>query len=175
MASFLYYIIEPVKHFKNHTMKKDIKKTIEVLNDLIKINNDRIAGYEKAKTEIAASEGDLITLFTEMIAQSRNFLGQLRSEVLTNDGELSSGTTFMGKLYRSWMDVKATFSGNDRQSILNACEFGEDAAQKAYEMANDEREVTEQAISLILLQRRELRNSHNKIKQYKDEKTISSL
>jgi hypothetical protein len=33
------------------------------------------------------------------------------------------------------MDVKVSFSGNDRQAILESCEFGEDAAQKAYKDA----------------------------------------
>ena len=40
-----------------------------------------------------------------------------------------------GKIYRTWMDVKAAFARKERLSVLEACEFGEDAAQRAYEAA----------------------------------------
>jgi uncharacterized protein (TIGR02284 family) len=35
-----------------------------------------------------------------------------------------------GTLHRMWLDVKATFSGHDRKSILEECERGEDAIKK---------------------------------------------
>ena len=38
------------------------KETIEVLNDLIQINNDRIAGYEKAIKETKSEDEDLKVL-----------------------------------------------------------------------------------------------------------------
>ena len=41
--------------------------TIETLNDLIMINNDRIAGYEKAMEELKGKETDLTVLFEKMI------------------------------------------------------------------------------------------------------------
>jgi hypothetical protein len=45
-------------------------ETIEVLNDLIQINNDRIAGYEKAIRETKPEDDDLKVLFATMIAES---------------------------------------------------------------------------------------------------------
>ncbi|HEY5747272.1 MAG TPA: hypothetical protein VIU12_14440 [Chryseolinea sp.] len=39
------------------------EKTIEVLNDLIRINNDRIEGYKKASANTHIAEADLKTLF----------------------------------------------------------------------------------------------------------------
>ena len=38
---------------------------IEVLNDLIRINNDRIAGYEKAADEARDIDVDLRTIFSQ--------------------------------------------------------------------------------------------------------------
>jgi hypothetical protein len=49
---------------------QNTKETIEVLNDLIQINNDRITGYEKAIKETKAEDEDLKILFATMIAES---------------------------------------------------------------------------------------------------------
>ncbi len=42
------------------------EKVIDALNDLVKINNDRIEGYEKA-IEDSKSDGEYNSLFREMI------------------------------------------------------------------------------------------------------------
>ena len=46
-------------------------ETIEILQDLVKINSDRIAGYEHALKELKDEDGDLRTLFEGMIDESR--------------------------------------------------------------------------------------------------------
>ena len=108
------------------------EKLSEVLNDLIQINNDRITGYEKAADETKDIDVDLQGIFHKMADESRKYKTELVAEVGRLGGEPAEGTTGMGKIYRVWMDVKATFTGHDRQSALESCEFGEDAAQKAY-------------------------------------------
>ena len=44
--------------------------TIEILNDLIKINNDRIKGYEKAIENTETLEAELKTLYARMAEES---------------------------------------------------------------------------------------------------------
>jgi len=46
-----------------------IEHQISALNDLVKINNDRIAGYEKATD--GTEDEDLKILFAEYIEQSK--------------------------------------------------------------------------------------------------------
>lgn len=53
----------------------------EVLNDLIEINNDRITGYERAIEELEERDADLVSLFRDMIQESRNHKVALVSEV----------------------------------------------------------------------------------------------
>ena len=118
--------------FEKYFMKKN-EELVEVLNDLIKINNDRIVGYQKASDETDKIDIDLRTVFQEMASQSREYMQQLTQEVKNLGGDVSKGTTMPGKLYRVWMDLKANFTGSDRETILSSCEFGEDAAQKAYD------------------------------------------
>jgi uncharacterized protein (TIGR02284 family) len=143
------------------------EKSAEVLNDLIQINNDRVAGYERAAKETDAKDLDLISLFNDMASESRQYLSELRRSVQSVGEEPAEGTTFSGKIYRAWMDVKATFTGKDRKAILASCEFGEDAAQKAYEQALNE-DLDADVRQLVVDQKASLRKSHDRIKRLRD-------
>lgn len=143
---------------------------IGALNDLIKINNDRIEGYDKATAELQDGEnGDLKSLFSDMISESKTYKSALESKVIAYDGSTDGGTTASGKLYRAWMDVKAAFSGGDRASVLSNCEAGEDTAQKAYKTAIEDPEVMEETKVLLREQKQSLRTSHDKIKALRDQ------
>lgn len=145
------------------------EKLIEVLNGLIEINNDRVTGYEKASKETSAIDVDLQSIFLSMANDSRKFASQLSDEVRKLGGEAETGTTNSGKLYRVWMDVKTTFTGKDRQSILELCEFGEDAAKDAYKdaLASDAN-IDTPTRQLITDQQSTLSTAHNLIKKYRD-------
>ena len=105
----------------------------EVLNDLVQINNDRIEGYRRAISETKDLDVDLKTLFEGMVSESEGYKSELSNLIGRLGGETTTSTTVSGKLYRAWMDVKATFTGSSRQAILENCEFGEDAWRRAYE------------------------------------------
>ena len=85
---------------------------IEVLNDLIRINNDRVDGYEKALNEVEDIDIDLRGIFQKMANESRENINELSVEVRNLGGEIATGTTTSGKIYRVWMDIKATFTGH---------------------------------------------------------------
>jgi uncharacterized protein (TIGR02284 family) len=142
---------------------------IEVLNDLIRINNDRIVGYQRASQEARDIDVDLRSIFTRMGEESKQYAAELTQEVVKLGGEPATGTTASGKIYRVWMDVKATFTGHDRQTVLNNCEFGEDAAQRAYETAlASDAEMSSDVRQLIANQKSSLKTSHDVIKKYRD-------
>jgi uncharacterized protein (TIGR02284 family) len=145
------------------------EKLVEVLNDLVEINNDRIVGYEKAADETKEVDVDLQAIFHKMADESRKYKSELVNEVRRLGGEPSTGTTNSGKIYRVWMDVKATFTGKDRQAILENCEFGEDAAQKAYKLAlESDADIDVDTRQLITSQQSSLKTSHDLIKKYRD-------
>ncbi len=146
----------------------ETRESTGVLNDLILINNDRIEGYQRAKEELKEGNEDLKKLFTDMIEESHKLKLALATEVASTGDEVEDGTTNSGKIYRAWMDVKAAFSGNDRKSVLENCEFGEDAAQKAYEMALKDEELPGHIRALVSDQKATLRVSHDKIKALRD-------
>ena len=114
------------------------EKTIDVLNSLIEINNDRIYGYETASKEV--EETDLKMMFSHSTETSLKCKAQLVGEVKNLGGKPTESTTTTGKIYRIWMDVKALVTGKDRKVILDSCVFGEDAAIETYNeaLSNDE-------------------------------------
>lgn len=145
------------------------EKQIEVLNDLIRINNDRIEGYEKAAEAAAKFDTDLRAQFLEMKLESSGFAGELGREVINAGGDPADGATAAGAIYRTWMDVKNLFTGEDRHALLSSCEFGEDAAQKAYRSALEmSSELTPDVVQLITTQKAVLKKSHDLIKQQRD-------
>lgn len=145
------------------------EKLIEVLNGLIEINHDRVNGYEKAVEETKDLDMDLKAIFRSMANDSVKYATELSHLVSGLGGTPADGTTNSGKVYRVWMDIKTTFTGHDRQSVLELCEFGEDAAQKAYKAAiESDAEISADTRQLIAEQQAKLKTSHNVIKKYRD-------
>jgi uncharacterized protein (TIGR02284 family) len=141
----------------------------EVLDDLVKINNDRIAGYERAIKESEDLDVDLKATFEGMIKESQQYKNDLIANMGALGGEPSQDTTLSGKIYRAWMDVKATFTGNSRKAILENCEFGEDAWRRAYEAAlASDAEMSAEIRRLITEQYNSEKHAHDLIKKYRD-------
>lgn len=145
------------------------EELVDVLNDLIKINNDRIVGYENAVKDSKTTDADLNGIFNEMADQSRKFVTQLVEEVGRLGGEAATDTTVSGKVHRVWMDLKSAITGKDRESILGSCEYGEDVAQRAYEAAlESDAYMSTEVRQLITNQKSDLKTSHDLIKKYRD-------
>lgn len=148
------------------------KEIVGILNDLIRINNDRIEGYEKAANDIQDSlfDAEVKTVFYQLAEESRSNKSELISAVIGLGGEPATDTTASGKIYRVWMDVKNTFSGDDTLATLKSCEFGEDAAQKAYKEAlESDVNWPVNMLTLISSQQQVLKASHDRIKRYRDD------
>lgn len=111
----------------------DNEKTVDVLNTLIQINNDRIEGYDTAFKE--TEEKDLKAYFSQFMLTSQKCKQELVDEVTRLGGEPTESTRVSGKFFRVWMDVKAAITGKDRKAILGSCEYGENVADETYQHA----------------------------------------
>ena len=159
-------------------MKKN-ERTIELLNDLIRINKDRIEGYEKVAGDGQAITPDIRNFFYTMSTESRSFVNDLHAEVLRLGGVPVSGSTISGKLYLFWLDMKSKIleraAGNDAYSLLTAGEAGEDTVQKAYQHALDPGNgLPDNIFRLIEKQEIRLRRSYALMKRYRDEYMVAS-
>ena len=139
------------------------EKTIEVLNTLITINNDRIEGYETAYNE--TEEQDLKSLFTKFSATSLKCKIELNSEVRKLGGIPAENTLASGKFFRVWMEVKAAITNKDRKAILNSCEYGEDVAKGTYErvLEKDAENLSDSQQNMIKAQHILLKADHDKV------------
>lgn len=139
-------------------------KQVEILNDLIQINNDRIAGYEKAIDGLD-DEGneDLKRLFRHLINNSLDYNETLERQIGLLNGEPVLGTSGAGKLYRAWMDFKALVTGGDRAAILESCITGEETAIRAYKEAIADEELASDLQHVLNGQFAELQQSYQEI------------
>lgn len=144
------------------------EKTIDVLNTLIQINNDRIEGYETASKE--TEEEDLQIFFDELRSTSLQCKEELEEEVNTLGGTPTTATKVTGKFFRVWMDVKAALTGKDRKGILNSCEYGEDVAKGTYEkvLKNETAHLSLTQQALVKAQHALLTADHDKVKAMRD-------
>ena len=144
------------------------EKTIEVLNTLVQINNDRIDGYETASKE--TEEQDLKSFFCELTQTSKKCNMELTGEITKLGGTATEGTKTTGKFFRVWMDVKAALTGKDRKAILNSCEYGEQWATDTYEKAlqDDSEHLTTEQQTMIKTQHGLLKADHDKVKSMHD-------
>lgn len=138
-----------------------------VINDLIEINNDRVAGFEKATADIKDENIDLKELFLGYAEQSRKN-GQELAAIVGSADEIETGNSVSGTLHRAWIDVKALFGGSDRASILSEAERGEDAIKKAYKDALASGELPANAVDVVSSQATGINAAHDQIKALRD-------
>jgi uncharacterized protein (TIGR02284 family) len=143
-------------------------ETIEILNDLIEINNDRIEAYKLALKDLKIEDQALSPLFLRMIDESEKNNRILSREVDILGGEAERGTSLEGKIYRAWMNVRTTFTGKTKHHILQNCEINEDASLEAYRTAIQCEELSGYLREMISDQLDELLHSHDSIKRVRD-------
>lgn len=143
------------------------QKSISILNELIIINNDRIEGYKTAHTE--TDETDMKIVFEEMQDTSENNLVELKAAVRMLGGTVEEGSLTRGDFYRFWMDFKATLTGNNRGTILDSCEFGEDKALEAYQKVIDKKDdLAADHFDMIVRQKAAIQADHDRVKALRD-------
>jgi len=148
-------------------MQYNNEELADTFNELIRINFDRVYGYEKAVEETEQVDIDLKAVFNEYAGMSREYIAYWQQQVRSLGEEPASDSTVRGKVYRVWMDVKSAVTNHDRESILNSCAFGEKAAVDAYEDAlSTNTHLPDEYRLEIVDQKSKLQAAHQKIEMY---------
>lgn len=136
-----------------------IEKVVDILNGLLHINNDRIAGYHQAAQEI--KDEDLQIVFSTMLNESVNFAENLAAYIRDMGAEPTTKGTIGGNIHQAWLNLKAAIVGNDRAAILASCEFGDSSALQTYDeaLATEEIYNNEELRGVLQRQRENLENS----------------
>jgi hypothetical protein len=82
------------------------KKILHTLNDLIRINIDRITAYEKAAHTDTTREPELRGIFYRLGTESRAYVNILHAEVIKLGGAPVTQQTITGKIYLHWLEGK---------------------------------------------------------------------
>ncbi|MFD2570149.1 PA2169 family four-helix-bundle protein [Spirosoma soli] len=141
------------------------EEIVDDLNDLVKINNDRIQGYEKAVED--NEDPQLDDLFRHYVIQSQNFRSQLADHIVRIDGSGvtdATSTDVSSKIHRAWIDIKAAITGKDRDTVLSSVEFGENVAVEAYQNAIEKDHIPAYIKEDLQKQLVELKAAYEKVK-----------
>ncbi|ASS49218.1 MAG: hypothetical protein A3D31_04180 [Candidatus Fluviicola riflensis] len=149
------------------------EQTIDALNKLVQINNERIEGYHTALQE--TEEGDLRKMFTLFAQTSEKNVVDLSSEIRRIGGVPTDRTKISGTFFRVWMDVKAALTGKNRKFILDSCEYGEDTAIETYEtvLKDNSPNLSQIQQTMIKSQLALLRADHNSVKSMRDSSKVN--
>ena len=140
------------------------EEVIAMLNDLIKINESRHNEF-KVYTEMIRKNAGLKQILEESASDSEHFVSELR-ECLKTLKQAQNVYSDNGKIHRGWMDLRASFSDEMNRTILDSCEYGEQATLKAYEQVLDPNVILVDEIKdRLVLQRKYILNSYERIKK----------
>ncbi|MCU7613593.1 PA2169 family four-helix-bundle protein [Chryseobacterium sp. GMJ5] len=146
-------------------------KTVTVLNDLLQITNDRIAGFEKVEGKIWEKYPEIKKEYERMISQSKLMKVELIDLINMHGGNPNDTPTVAGSLHRTWIDVKNSFTlGNIEESTLENVVFGEKAAMEAYQKALDDGNLSPDCHKIISDQLNSLTISYNQFKNISEYK-----
>lgn len=144
------------------------EKSIDVLNTLIEINNDRFECYETASKE--TDESDLISLFFEFQEKSQKRKAELIEEVQKLGGKPIQETNFTKRFLRIWLDIRASFGNKNREELLNCCEYDEDLAVKTYKnvLKDNWEHLTLSQQNMLKAQQQSIKMDHDILKNLGD-------
>lgn len=112
-------------------MNTDVKSIEQSLQEVVDKNEDAIKGFEKAAEN--SKDTSTKSYFLSRIENRKLFLKQLKNAVpeLQLGNEKIEGTT-AGAAHRSWMEIKAFFSGDNDEAMLEEAVRGDKNAVKEY-------------------------------------------
>ncbi|WP_418123876.1 PA2169 family four-helix-bundle protein [Chryseobacterium sp. PTM-20240506] len=147
------------------------QETVAVLNDLLHISNDRIAGFEKVEGKVWESYPDIKDDYDKMITQSKIMKNELINLITEKGGTPEDSPSVAGSLHRIWIDIKNSFLVGDKvESTLENVAFGEKAAIEAYQQAIDSGHLYDKSLETVKEQLHNIKQSYAQFKKIEDYK-----
>lgn len=136
------------------------------LNALLEKTKDAEKGF---KTAAENTKDSYLKKYFERKSRERyNFGLDLNCEITTFGGRGETSGSITGTAHRAWMDVKALFSLNSAESMLEEAITGEKAALQEYKDVLNETSLPISTHTLLLKQKDAIENDLNTIKRLED-------
>ena len=132
------------------------------LNELLEKNYDAEKGYKLAAEKVKNER--LKAFFSERASERYDFGHELKSEIRNFGENPDKGTSLAGDVHRSWMNLKATFSNDKDESVLEEAVRGEKAAVEEYEDILKDSELPASTGNILLKQKNAIIASLNEVK-----------
>lgn len=138
----------------------------EKLNDLLEKTYDAEKGFKKAAEN---TENKQLRSYFESKAQQRKDFGhELKSEVLSFGQKVEKGDSLTGKAHRAWMDIKAIFSSDNAEGMLEEAIRGERAAIQEYNDVLEDISLPSSTSTILRSQKLAIEKGLSKIKTLED-------
>ncbi|WP_405384744.1 PA2169 family four-helix-bundle protein [Maribacter sp. LLG6340-A2] len=138
----------------------------EKLNALLEKTYDAEKGFKKAAENTEHTQ--LRSFFQSKAQQRYDFGHELKSEIKSFGQEIDKGDSLTGKAHRAWMDVKALFSLDDEESMLEEAIRGEKAALEEYEEVLKDTSLPSTTSTVLKSQKQAIENGLSNIKMLED-------
>ncbi|MDN3492347.1 ferritin-like domain-containing protein [Winogradskyella bathintestinalis] len=132
------------------------------LNGLLEKNYDAEKGYHKAAEN--TDHTGLKSFFNRKAEQRRTFGYDLKSEIKSFGQEVDKGGSLTGSAHRAWMDVKALFSSDDAESMLEEAIRGEKASVDEYNDVINDTSLPSSTKSILMSQKNHIETDLSNIK-----------
>lgn len=106
------------------------KDTDLVVKELLETLYERKAGYKQAAEQV--EDQGLAEFFLHIAEMAREQIDDL---IIFAEGEFKETSGPLGRLFRTWMSFRNSFSGGKPRILLKDCLTGEESAIKIYEGA----------------------------------------
>ncbi len=136
-------------------MENETEKIYGEIREILEKNRDAQKGFAKAAEN--ASGNALREHFRKKSEDRKGFNEQLLAEVRTGYPNMDVEGSFTGNLHRAWMDVRALFSADDDESMLEESLRGDRAAIEEYDEVLEYRALPVGLHHLLSEQREKIR------------------
>jgi len=136
------------------------------LNELLTKNYDAEKGYIEAMNDV--DQVRIKKFFKDRAEERARFARQLRTEILTY-GELPNDTgSIKGLVHRNWMTLRATFSTNNEETILNEALRGEKKSLEEYNEVLEDTTLPNRLRELLKGQRNAIEAAIESVRIYEE-------
>jgi len=136
------------------------------LNALLEKTYDAEKGFKNAAENI--DHPALKTYFNQKAQERYNFGHELKTEIKSFGQEIHKGGSVAGSAHRAWMNVKAVFSSDNEESMLEEAITGEKASVDEYNDVLAETSLPASTKSILTSQKQTIETGLGKIKTLED-------
>ncbi|MCX7547233.1 PA2169 family four-helix-bundle protein [Xanthomarina sp. F1114] len=147
-------------------MNSYTKEVGNKLNALLEKNYDAEKGFKKAAEH--TDHTALKNFFNRKAAERYDFGHQLKSEIKNYGEEPENNGSVTGAAHRTWMDVKAVFSADNEESMLEEAIRGEKASVEEYNEVLNETNLPSSTRNIVMNQKNTISQELNTIKRLED-------